>query len=245
MPLFKRTPVLQMPWGAAVGAGISLIGSQMSSKSNGGAGTTTTDKAPWAAAQPWILSNLQQGQNLQNYYTDHPLSAEQQQAVSNIYGQSDYMRGLVPSLLGQLGDQQVGFDPSNPTAKPKAWSWNGLLGGAPNLNQGSMQSPTATVATPDTSAKKPAGDFVNLDVTNPTNAYYGQLLSQNGVGADGGMWNADFLKSANGAGYGEFKYGQAMPQGGTQAYRDMKEYLAYGGNDPYNLYGGGPKAGGA
>jgi hypothetical protein len=93
-------------------------------------------------------------------------------------------------------------------------------------------------------APAPASKFVNLDVTNPTNAYYGQLLSQNGVGSgfngaldSGSGWNTAFMNAAGGAGYGTFKYGQAMPMPGTQQYRDMQEYLSYGGADPYNLYG--------
>ena len=43
MPLFFKhqqgAQRLRMPWGAAIGAGISLIGNEMSSDKNGGAGS--------------------------------------------------------------------------------------------------------------------------------------------------------------------------------------------------------------
>jgi len=210
----------------------------MTSDKNGGAGTQTATKEPWLMAQPWLLSNMTQGQALQDRYTAQPFSPRQQAAYDNSYALTDYGRDLVPSLLGQIQGQQVGFDKSNPTAKPKAWDWNAIGSGL--LGQKSVANASAAPAPAPAPVKS---DFVNLDVTNPTNAYYGQLLSQNGVGVDLGQggtptgWNADFMRSANGAGYGTFKYGQAVPMPGTQAYRDMQEYLAYGGADPYNLYG--------
>lgn len=42
--------------------------------------------------------------------------------------------------------------------------------------------------------------------------------------------------------YGTFTYGDAMPQPGTQAYRDMSSYFSNGGTDPSNLYGHGAPA---
>lgn len=227
-----------MPWGAAVGAGISLIGQQMQSDKNGGAGTQTNSKEPWLMAQPWLLSNMSQGQALQDKYTAQPFSPQQRAAYDNSYALTDYGRALVPSLLNQMQGQQVGFDKANPTAKQKAWDWNAVLGdGSNGLGQKSVANAKDPAAEP-AAAKK--SDFVNLDVTNPNNAYIGGLLQQNGAAGnsyqDQGLL-AELQKSAGGAGYGDFKYGMAMPKAGTQAYRDMQEYMAYGGADPYNLYG--------
>jgi hypothetical protein len=227
----------RMPWGAAIGAVGSIAAASMSKKENGGAGTQTATKEPWLAAQPWITKNLEQGQALQDKYMAQPQSIEQQNAVANIYGQSDYMRGLIPSLLGQLGNQQVGFDPSNPTAKPNAWKWDGLLGGAPgapDLGQRSMGTqplPTAPAAA------APKGDFVNFEQT-PANQFAGAWLNPESTRllTDGGdALRSQFMGAQGGAGFGDYKYGMKTPAKGTKAYRDMQEYIAYGGNDPYGL----------
>jgi hypothetical protein len=236
----------RMPWGAAIGAVGSIAAASMSKKENGGAGTQTATKEPWLAAQPWITKNLEQGQALQDKYAAQPQSIEQQNAVANIYGQSDYMRGLIPSLLGQLGNQQVGFDPSNPTAKPNAWKWDGLLGGAPgdgsggpNLGQRSM----GTQPLPTAPAAETKGDFRNYDAAaNPMAGYYAAYLDPAGAPSkfdDGGVGIRSLfegaLGDAGGAGYGDYKYGMKTPAKGTKAYRDMQEYIAYGGSDPYGL----------
>lgn len=229
-----------MTWGAVAGAAIGVVGSAMTnrggSQTNGGAGTQTQTKEPWAAAQPWITSNLAQGQNLQNAYTAQPFSALQNQAYQNQANQSAYMHGLVPNLLGQISGQQVGFDRSNPNARPTAFNFGaadsagqqsasasqpqglGLLNMAPttlNLNANTPQ-----VAAP---AAAPASQFMQQSTTNDPNiAAFMSALGQ---------------KQTAGS-YGTFKYGD-MPVPGTQQYYDMKQYLAYGGNDPKNLYGGG------
>lgn len=206
-----------MSWGAVIGAGAGLLGSAMSSDKNGGAGTQTQSKEPWAPAQPWLLSNIVQGQNLQNQYAAQPFSPKQQAAYDNSYAQSDYMRGLVPSLLNQLQGQPIGFDPSNPTAKPKAWDWNALADGA--LGQRSVANATAAPAAAP--AQQNLGDF----------------MQQNGVvsGMNHSSWDGTTM--LGGGGYGSFKYGMPTPQPGTQAYRDMSAYFANGGADPNGYYG--------
>jgi hypothetical protein len=225
MPLiFKHQTGAQrfrIPWGAAAGALVGAVANNaLSSKSNGGAGTTTTDKSPWIAAQPLITGQLSQGQALSSAYQAQPLSTQQQNAVNNIYGESDYMRSLIPSLLGQLQDQPVGYDPSNPSAKPQAWNWSGLLGSGPDLNQGSVNAAPPVAAAP----AAPAGTFkdqgaVSWDPSsNPTLAG---------------------LQSQYTGGYGTFKYGD-QPKAGTQAYADMNSYKNYGGSDPLNIYGWNP-----
>ena len=206
-----------MSWGAVVGAGVGLIGSAMSSDKNGGAGTQTQSKEPWAPAQPWLLSNIVQGQGLQSQYAAQPFSPKQQAAYDNSYAQSDYMRGLIPSLLTQLQGQPIGFDPSNPTAKPKAWDWNALADGA--LGQRSVANATAAPA--PAPAQSPLGDFVQQnDVLSG--------MTMTGMGDNGLLGTGS---------YGSFKYGMATPKPGTQAYRDMSEYFAMGGTDPNNIYG--------
>jgi hypothetical protein len=250
-----------MTWGYIGGAAVGVVGNALlnsnkgSSQTAGGAGTTTDTKAPWAAAQPWIQQNMAQGQALQNQYANQPFNLQQQQAFNNQYAQSDYMRQLVPSLLSQMQGQPVGFNRADPTAKPAAWNW-GLSGSGSGANLGlggadavgSMQAAQAAQAAADAAAKKkPSGDFTQFN-GNPMAGYYAafmspetmSLMTDQGKGVKSAFQSA--LGDAGGAGYGAFKYGSAMPEKGTQAYRDMNEYFNYGGNDPYNLYGRAPSA---
>lgn len=210
-----------MPWGAAIGAGIGLIGQSMQSDKNGGAGTQTNTKEPWLLAQPWIQQNMAQGQALQDQYTKQPFSPEQLAAQRNIYGQSDYMRSLVPSLLGQLGQQPVTFDRTNPQAKQKAWDWQGLLGDGPNLNQESVRNP-APLALPAPAEAKAAAPslFTQETLADPSQAAFMRALGA----------------TPSAGGYGSFKYGDEPAPVGSQKYLDQQMYLLAGGADPRGLY---------
>lgn len=101
----------------------------------GGGGSQTASKEPWAEAAPWLKALLSQGQDLSAYYTANPFNAAQTQAYGNMANQGQYMRSLVPSLLGQVSGQPLSFDPGNPTARPQAYQFGGgaaapgLLGG--------------------------------------------------------------------------------------------------------------------
>lgn len=120
-----------MPWGAVAGAVVSTVGgSLLSDDKNGGAGSSTATKEPWAEAAPWLKDLLGQGQTLSNQYTASPFNAQQQQAYGDMANQSAYMQQLTPQLLSQLSGQQVGYDRNNPTARPQAFNFNGLLGGS-------------------------------------------------------------------------------------------------------------------
>jgi hypothetical protein len=223
-----------MTWGAVAGAAVGVVGNALTSDRNGGAGTQTQSKEPWAAAQPWIMNNLAQGQNLQNAYTAQPFNALQQQAYGNQQNQSDYMRAAIPSLLGQMSGKQIGLDRSNPNARPEAFNFNTLLGaaGAGNaaaqqgalsrLNSGPSLMGNLTAQTPQVAAPAPAA---------PSSMFVNQ---------SGGMGNSmapvGWNKPTTGS-YGSFQYGQ-MPAPGSQAETDLRMYLALGGSDPQNLYGG-------
>ncbi len=229
-----------MTWGAIGGAAIGVVGSALTSgggsSSNGGAGTTTASKEPWAAAQPWIMNNLMQGQTLQNAYTAQPFSALQNQAYQNQNNQSAYMHGLVPNLLGQISGQQVGFDRNNPNARPTAFNFGaadaagqqaqasapqglGLLNMAPatlNLNAN----------TPQIQQPAPAQQGTFVDQGN--NQFTANRTADNPMGVTMGVGS-----------YGTFKYGDPMPQPGTQQYYDYQQYKLHGGADPAHLYDGG------
>ena len=209
-----------MAWiGAAIGAVGGLLSS--SGDSNGGAGTQQQKKEPWGPAQPWLLQNLLQGQQLQNQYTAAPFSPRQEAAYDNSYAQSDYVRELIPSLLSQMQQQPVGFDPANPLARPKAWDWNALANGANGLGQRSVANEAAQA--PVVKQEEPLGQFTQQN----------DVLS--GMNMTGQTTSGGLLGSG---GYGAFKYGQDVKPG-TKEYRDMQEYFLLGGVDPNNMYGKG------
>lgn len=236
-----------MTWGAVAGAAVGVVGSYMSSKdgggsSGGGAGTQTATKEPWAAAQPWIMNNLQTGQNLQNRYTAQPFSDMQNQAYQNQGNQSAYMRAAVPSLLAQLTGPgtQLGYDRNNPNAKPTPFDFNGLVSAsnagneAVSAAQGQRQGLLAMLNS------APSSTPLNLNPAPAAPKEPGSFVQQDDLKWD--PWNENSLiglKDRMSGGYGEFKYGSPMPTPGSQAYRDMNEYFAYGGQDPYNIYGRG------
>ncbi|MBT2322518.1 hypothetical protein J7E62_09190 [Variovorax paradoxus] len=220
-----------MPWGAAIGAGISLLGDEMKSDKNGGAGGKSSAAEPWAPATPWLLQNLVQGQGLQQQYTDRPFSARQQAAYDNQYALSDYGRQLVPSLLDQMGSQPVGFDKNNRTARPQAWDWNALAEGLGQRAISNVQEPAP--------APKAEGEFSQHQITwlpaQQALIDSGRSPWLLGGGPDSFAGGPPGTVQATG-GYGGFKYG-ADVKPGTKEYRDMQEYLLHGGVDPYGLYG--------
>lgn len=229
-----------MPWGAVAGAVVGgVVNSALSEDKGGGAGASTTSKEPWLMAQPWITQNMQQGQALQNQYQAQPFNPQQQAAYANSAAQSDYMRSLVPSLLGQINQQQVGFDRNNPQARQKPWDWAGLMGaGAPNLNQQSVSQPKM----PEAGA--PAAQPASAPFTQQDMGY--TQLQQQLVDSGRSPWllgHTDSRPASNG-GLGAYRYGD-NPQPGTQAYRDMMEFFLMGGNDPYGTSAFGRKQAGA
>ena len=226
MPLFFKHQRAKphMPWGAAVGSVVGAVANKALASDGGGGGSSQQSSSePWAMAQPWMMSNIVNGMNQQNELTAHPFSAQQQQAYDNSYALNDYMRTLVPGLLGQIGGQQVGFDRSNPNARPDAWNWSGLLSeNAPDLGQRSVLN-ARPAAEPTAARNDTGGDFMQQeDMASGANMGSPYSGSGNLMGTGG---------------YGSFKYGMPAPKAGTQEYRDMSSYFANGGYDPNDYYG--------
>ena len=232
---------------AVSGAASALDPATVATPTSGGAGTSTSSKDPWMAAQPWMQSNIAQGQNLQGQYTKQPFNQAQLDAYGNMGAQSDYMRNLIPGLLGTASRQQNGFDRSNPNARPEAYNFNatggqgGLLGsltGRAMANYGSanpMQQAPQQDGGMGTFVQQGTDPFSQRQMAQfaGTSGGYGDLM------ANGARARKDGPAMFNG-GYGEYKYGMDTPQPGTKAYRDMMEYIAYGGADPYGIL---PKTG--
>src|SRR5690606_8017826 len=130
----------RMSWGAVAGAAVGVVGGALTSDKGGGAGASSSSNEPWANAQPWLVQLLNQGYGMQQDLQNQPFSPQQQTAYDNQFALSDYGRDLIPSLLGQMQNQPVGFDKNNRDARPQAWNWGGsggLLGG-PDMGQKSV-----------------------------------------------------------------------------------------------------------
>lgn len=212
-----------MPWSIAAPVIGAVASSALSSggggSSGGGAGSGTQSKEPWAPAQPWIMNNLAQGQNLQSAYTAQPFSQLQNQAYNNQNNQSAYMRAVVPGLLAQLSGQPTGYDRNNQNARPQAFDFasDGVKGLLAQMASGANN----------------ASPMQNTPQVQQPQQDQGNFTQQTGIIMPPG----DGTQGLGTGGYGTFKYGMDAPAPGSQAYRDMSEYLARGGADPYGFYG--------
>lgn len=217
-----------MPWGAVAGAVVGSVANKaLNKEKNGGAGASTATKEPWDAAAPWLKDILAGGQDLYAQYQSQPFNAQQRQAYTNSYALSDYARELVPSLLGQLQAQPVGFDPSNPSAKAKAWDWSqglDLLTGAGRGSMGNAQAAQDAADAAKPAAAAPAGW-----------AWDGKFHSQDDVLSGLNFTGHDSAGNLVGTGgFGSWQYGAgALP--GTDQWRDRAEYFLRGGADPNNV----------
>lgn len=125
---------------AVVAAGVGAVGAIGAASMNKGGGGGETSSVPFFPAIPGMVRNANRAAELEGQYYEQPFNPQQLAAINNIYGQGDYMRGLVPGLLQQMQGQQVGFDRNNPTARPTAWNW-GLLGNTAAPQAGLLASP--------------------------------------------------------------------------------------------------------
>lgn len=67
----------------------------------------TSQKDPWAPAQPYLLDNLKKNAALQEQYAQTPFNAQQQTAYQNSFNDSDNFRNNVaPGLLGMVNSFQ-------------------------------------------------------------------------------------------------------------------------------------------
>lgn len=118
-----------MSWANVAGAAIGVVGSAMSSDSGGQ--TSTASKEPWEDAAPWIRDNIAQGQQLQNYYSQNPFNAIQQQGMQGLLSNYQHQNNtVIPGLMGfadrlmgqnyQRGQpQQSGLMASQPAQQPQ------------------------------------------------------------------------------------------------------------------------------
>lgn len=145
-----------MAW---IGAAIGAVGGLLSSSADSGGGGAEATSTPFFPAVPGLVRNANRAAELEGQYNAEPFNPQQLAAINNIYGQSDYMRQLIPGLLQQMQGQQLGYDRNNPGARPQAWNW-GLLGNAPASAGGGDAVPQAGLLAP--SISESAGSGVGL-----------------------------------------------------------------------------------
>ena len=88
---------------------------------------TSSQKSPWAPAQPWLQSNIGSGQTLQNFYQKNPFSQAQLNAYGNSAALTDNFRNTSGSLINQMNNMKQ-FARSNPEAKPTQFNFGGSGG---------------------------------------------------------------------------------------------------------------------
>ncbi|RYF61676.1 MAG: hypothetical protein EOO27_00955 [Comamonadaceae bacterium] len=168
---------------ALVAAGVGAVGGIAAASMNKGGGGGESSTVPFFAGIPGLVQNANYAAELQQGYKDQAFNPQQLAAINNMYGQSDYMRQLIPGLLQQMQGQQVGFDRSNPTARPQAWNF-GLLGNAPASAGGGQQpqSMPGLLGTP--AIGESAGSGLSL-------------LGQTGVRSTGAGWGEQDFRPVN------------------------------------------------
>lgn len=137
--------------------GGAVVGGLAAASSDGGGGSTTTSSEPWAGAGPLLAKQAFMADALQNQYTAMPFNQQQLAAYDNKFALNDYLRNLVPELLGQIQGQPVGFDRNNPTARPQAWNFN-AGGGA--LGQTSLRDAQGRQAAIDAQDQRESEDLI-------------------------------------------------------------------------------------
>ena len=124
----------------------SLIGPVVGGLFGGGDDeqTQTSTNAPWAAAQPFMLRNLQDTEKLGNYYKQNPFNKQQIESYSNLFGDNNNFRSnIAPGLMnfansGMTGQYQraTGGRPGDGAGYGGARQPGGRTGGLLGATQG-------------------------------------------------------------------------------------------------------------
>lgn len=86
--------------GSAAGGSLAQLAGAAIGAAQGRNSSQTTSRDPWAPAQPWMTANLQQGQQLQNQYSQQPFSQAQQTAYGNFSGLLNAINSGASGLMG-------------------------------------------------------------------------------------------------------------------------------------------------
>ena len=172
-----------------VSIGMTLLGGLLGGQSS--STNQSTSREPWAPAQPWLKSNIAEGQKLQNYYQQNPFNPQQQTGYNNLFGDIDQFRNQVaPGLMGfansMMGSNyqrargpvgSAGYGPASPSplaAQPGPFSL------APGGNFGKVDFAASNPYT--NGAIKPPAPAPAL---NPMSAYDPSNRGQDGMSSGG------------------------------------------------------------
>jgi hypothetical protein len=111
----KDNPILGQIGGALLGAAA------------GQDSTTSSQKDPWAPAQPYLKQNLQRNAGMQDYYAKNPFSTEQKTAYQGLLDTLANNQANAPAMAGMANS----FMGSN----------RGLLSNMPQFTQGTKAAP--------------------------------------------------------------------------------------------------------
>ena len=132
-------PIVGAVAGSAVSGAMSGDGDSQES---------TTSKAPWAEAEPWIKDNIATGQQLQQYYQQNPFNQIQRGALQNTLSDQDYYRNtLMPGLMALIGQPRAGGNSLSALGIPQGsvgGQQQGLLGAKGTPLQSLFQVPQAS-----------------------------------------------------------------------------------------------------
>ncbi len=205
--------------GAIVGGLIGAAGNSGSSTN-----TQTATRDPWAAAQPYMLKNMENEAKLQAYYQQNPFNAQQQAGINNTFADADNFRSSVaPGLLDFANkgmtssySRQTGGAPGSGGGYGGAVKPGGLLSSgqgpfsvAPGNKFGQMDfaasNPYANGAIPAPKAAEPVAQ----------QSYAGLLGSgSGGGGSNSGMsgGGSDMMGGTKQGGIGVGEYSDAITQ---------------------------------
>lgn len=123
--------------------------------------TASSDRTPWGPSQGWLTSNINSGQQLQDYYQKNPLSADQLQAYGNSKALTGNARNLFGNVTNQLNSTQF-FDRSNPLNRPAALQFTAQGFGDPQAaTSGGLLN--SSVSAPFAGFSKPAASQIQAN----------------------------------------------------------------------------------
>lgn len=240
-----------MPWGAAIGALGSVAAASMSGGGGGGGESSTT---PFFAGIPNLVKNANYANELQGSYMSEPFNSQQQAAANNIFAQSDYMRSLVPGLLSQIQMQPLGYDRANPSARPRAYDWSGLMNSSADTAQQGLgllansSNNSMVRAQQEADARAAAAAAAQPAQQGPVSQAFRQAYLPPGMAAVtnttykalGGALSPERMQASGNGGYGAFQYGMNVKDimADPRLEADARMYFALGGEDPFDVYEG-------
>lgn len=203
----------------------SLLGGLFGAGASGDTKTgATQSRDPWAAAQPYMLKNLQNEADLQSYYQKTPFNQQQQQGYSNLFGDIGNFRDNVAPGLMDFANK--GMTTSYQRQQGGAPGSVGYGGGGGNVQSGSgpfSMARGAQVQNPMLDLNGAQNPYVNGGIKAPEPkaqpAQVGGGLLGGGVSAGGGHGGQAPSDSPFG-GIGSGEYSDKLQQKAMDTFTD-------------------------